>query len=90
MMLQLPLGYGEKRICVELYLEALILKNLLDGSIITVTDKPCLKHDSKGSVANHLAVGVGKFERLSGLALIRHHLDDFRRIRLAYINKKKF
>jgi hypothetical protein len=58
------------------YLKPLVLEDLLDGSILVVADQLCLKDNSKGTVANDFAVGIGKLLRLSRLALVGHDLDN--------------
>ncbi|KAI3487957.1 hypothetical protein L1887_48040 [Cichorium endivia] len=68
-------------------LEALVLKNLFDGDLIAVfagafggvgargRHEFCLEDDTEASVADDLAVGVGDFSLLGGLAVRGKDLD---------------
>ena len=53
-------------------LEALVLKDLLDGNILTIlgpTDEPCLEDDTKRAISDDLAASVGDFFLVTRLAV---------------------
>jgi len=60
-------------------LEALVLQDLLDSNILALlwrADDFCLKDDSKGAIADHLAVCVDEVSLVSGLAVGGNNFDD--------------
>ena len=64
-------------------LEPLVLQDLLDGNVLLVLgggEELGLEDDTKGAVANDLAVGVGKLPCLAGLAIRGNYTDDFVRV----------
>lgn len=59
------------------YLEPLILKDSLDGSILTTGGHFGLKHHTEGTIANNLTLGVGDLFGFAGqsiLDLLADHL----------------
>lgn len=61
-------------------LEPLVLQNLLDCNIVAIlrcSDKPGLEHDTKGTVADDFAVGVGDLSGLGRLAVGSNNFHDF-------------
>ena len=59
------------------HLESLVLKNSLDRRIFAGRRQLCLKHYSKASVPNNLALCVLHFLRLAGNAILDLLSDDF-------------
>lgn len=61
---------------VHAYLEALVLKNTLDGCVLSVWSQLGLKNHSKGAVSYDLALGVLHFFGLAGHAVLYFLTND--------------
>lgn len=58
------------------YLEPLVLQDSLDGSVLAAGGHLGLKHDTEGSIADDLALGVGDLLVLAGQAILDLFADD--------------
>jgi hypothetical protein len=58
------------------YLEALILEDSLDGSILAAGSHLGLEHDPEGAIANNLTLCVGDLFGFTGQSILDFLLDD--------------
>ena len=58
------------------YLESLILKNSLDGSILAAGSHLGLEYHTEGAIANNLALRVSNLLGLTGQSILDLFADD--------------
>ena len=64
------------------HLEPLVLQDLLDGDVTIswIVQQSRLEDDTKGTVSDDFAVGIGDLPLVAGLAIRGDDLDDLARI----------
>lgn len=71
-------GRGEwEKATRNTHLEALVLENSFDGGILTTRRQLGLEDDTKGAVANDLALRVGEVLVVAGQAVLDLFADNF-------------
>lgn len=72
-------GVGRGKATRNTHLEALVLKNSLDGGILTTGRQLGLEDDTKGAVADNLALRIGEVLVVAGQAVLDLFADNFYR-----------